>query len=415
MSRFLVVLVLVLGVVHAAPRKKAAPEEDPVALAGFLVREGDWERAAGVLARVDPTAKGVDVTRFWTLRGLTDLHDKRTAEAATAFRNALATATDGRELLEMHLARALLAAQDAPGALDALDRTGEIGASLPGTWLLRAEASEALSRFDDAWSALDEGARRFPDQPDLRRQQVFLLVRLGLFREARAFGESLLARPGADADDAVAISEALRRGGETEEAMIILEAALLEEGEDRDLLVQAARAALDDGQPRNAGRFLERAALLDPALALEAAEAYRRGADLDAALRMNGQVPDANAKARQRLGLLLDAESWTAPSRWKTGSGGSASPRTTASPTGSRTRGSASVTWSAPSAGSRASPTPRPSAARPSSARPCPPATPIGAAFDPPGPDRLGGVRAGGRGNARRGRVRRIRCAHPER
>ncbi|MFZ5479338.1 MAG: hypothetical protein ACOZNI_21410 [Myxococcota bacterium] len=307
-SGCLLTILLVVGVADARPRKQA--EEERVALAGLLVRDGEWERAAAVLADVDPNQEGVDVTRLWTLRGLVALHDERAADAAAAFRKALASAAEGRELLELHLARALLAAEDLDGALAALDRAGDVGAGLPGTWLLRAETLGRLARFDDAFAALDAGAARFPDQPDLRRQQVFLLVRLGLFREARARGEALLARPDADADDAVAIAEALRRGGDTFEAMAILEAALLEEGEDRDLLVEAARASLDDGQPRNAGRFLERAAALDPALALEAAEAYRRAGELDAALRMNGQVADARAKARQRLGLLVEAEAW---------------------------------------------------------------------------------------------------------
>jgi tetratricopeptide (TPR) repeat protein len=303
-------LVLLLASAHAANRKAQAPEEDPVALAGLLVREGDWERAEKVLATVDPDAKGVDVARYWTLLGLTELHDKRASDAAASFQKALVVAVEGRELLELHLARALLQSGDPTGALSALDRTGEVGANMPGVWLLRADCYEALGRPDEAWQALESGNARFPDQGALRRQQVFLLVRHGLYREARELGEGLLGRPDASKDDAVAISEALRRGGETTEAMTILEAALLQYGDDRDLLVQAARAAIDDGQPRNAGRFLERAAELDPALALEAAEAYRRGNDISAALRMNAAVADPVKKARQRLGLLLEGEAW---------------------------------------------------------------------------------------------------------
>ena len=299
-------LPLVLLCLAAAPKEK----EDRVALAGLLVREGAWERAGSVLSGIDPGEKDLDRARYHTLLGLVALHERRSPDAVTAFTDALAVAVDGRELLEIHLARAELAVPDAARALAALDRAGEMGASLPGTWLLRAEAEEALGRPDGAFTALETGASRFPEQPDLRRQQVFLLVRLGLFREARERGEALLGRPGARSVDAVAISEALRRGGETAEAATILEAALLLDGGNRDLLVQAARAALDDGQPRNAGRFLERAAVVDPALALEAAEAYRRGGDLDAAMRLNGLVSDPVAKARQRLGLLLEAEAW---------------------------------------------------------------------------------------------------------
>jgi hypothetical protein len=50
--------------------------------------------------------------------------------------------------------------------------------------------------------------------------------------------------------------------------------------------------------------------VLDPALALESAEAYRRAGDLLNAERLNARVSDPRAKARQRLGLLLDAEAW---------------------------------------------------------------------------------------------------------
>jgi tetratricopeptide (TPR) repeat protein len=306
----ILLVLLLLASAHAASRKSAAPDEDPVALAGLLVREGDWERAEKVLAAIDPDAKGIDFARYWTLRGLTELHDREPAVAATSFQKALAVTGEGRELLELHLARALLQSGDATGAVSALDRTGEVGANMPGVWLLRADCYEALGRPDDAWQALESGSARFPDQGALRRQQVFLLVRHGLFREARELGEGLLGRPDSSRDDAVAISEALRQGGETSEAMTILESALLQYGDDRDLLVQAARAAIDDGQPRNAGRFLERAAELDPSLALEAAEAYRRGHDVSAALRMNGAVVDPTKKARQRLGLLLEAEAW---------------------------------------------------------------------------------------------------------
>lgn len=308
----LCLLLFIGGLALGGPRKKEAAPDERVAVAGMLVREGDWARAGELLRAIDAGAPGVDRPRYHTLVGLVALHDKDAPAAARAFTAALAVATEGRELLELHLARALLASGDPAGAVSALDRAGAVGRSLPGSFLLRAEAEERRGDLDAAWAALQAGAAAFPDQADLRRQQVYLLVRLGLFREARERGERDLDRPDATNADALAISEALRRGGETTEALTILEAALLRSGEDRDLLVEAARAALDDGQPRAAARFLLRAAVLEPALALEAAEAWRRAGDLQAALRTNAGVPDAKAKARQRLGLLLEAEDWDA-------------------------------------------------------------------------------------------------------
>ena len=106
----------------ATARDREPPAEDRVALAGLLVRDGDWERAAGVLAAIDPAAKGVDLQRYWTLAGLVALHEDRAADAATSFEEALAVATEGRELLELHLARARLATGEPEQALAALAR-----------------------------------------------------------------------------------------------------------------------------------------------------------------------------------------------------------------------------------------------------------------------------------------------------
>ncbi len=283
---------------------------------------------------------------------------------------------------------------------------------MPGVWLLRADCYEALDRPDEAWQALESGNARFPDQGALRRQQVFLLVRHGLYREARELGEGLLGRPDASKDDAVAISEALRQGGETSEAMTILEAALLQYGDDRDLLVQAARAALDDGQSEERGS-LPRAGGDDRS---EPRDRSRRGVPprqrhaRRAAHERGGRRPDRRRRA-SGSGSCSKRRRGTARSRSRTGSIGSASPRTTASRTASRSRGSGSASSSAPSATSRGSRIPRRSAARPSSARSWRPAIRSWAAREPtaPGPPLRSGPRR--RWTDRRRSLRRRRRA----
>lgn len=299
---------LLLAVAWARP--PAPPEEDPVALAGVLVRDGDWDRAGTLLRSVTPDAEGTDLRRYWTLYGLWQLHENLPAEAATSFTNALAQPGEGTDLLTLHLARAWIAASDPQAALRALEQGPEAGTTLAGWWLLKAQALEQLGHNDEAFATLGIGAERFPDPPDLLRQQVLLLVRLGLYGTARELAAGLLKRPDSGARDAITVAEALRRGGQPHEAMVVLEAARMSLGDTRDILIAMARTAIDDGQPGTAGRLLERAAIDDPALHLEAAEAYRRAHDFASALRMNGAVLDPVAKLRQRLGLLLEAESW---------------------------------------------------------------------------------------------------------
>src|SRR5262245_60343351 len=125
--RVLLVFVL-LATALGRPKKNEADEvEDRVAIAALLVRDGEWDRAAEILAEVDPDDEGIDLPKYWTLLGLTQLRTQKPAEAAASFEHALAVAVDGRELLELHLARARLATVEPALAIEALDRTGAVG------------------------------------------------------------------------------------------------------------------------------------------------------------------------------------------------------------------------------------------------------------------------------------------------
>jgi hypothetical protein len=77
-----------------------------------------------------------------------------------------------------------------------------------------------------------------------------------------------------------------------------------------ELRVQGASIALARGRVREAAAEVAVAASADPEYAEEAAELYRQAGDRSAALRWNAQVVDPAAKARQRLGLLLEGRSW---------------------------------------------------------------------------------------------------------
>ena len=303
---------VVAPVVVRAARREAppaeVPPEDPVALAALLVRDGLWDRADAVLDGIEAAAEGVDVQRFYALRALVRLQSDDPAGAAEDFAAALAADPGAADpILHLYRASALVAADRPAEALAALQGVGEVVDALPGTWLLRARAAWLSGDADASWAALEVGAARFPDETDFPRQQVLLLVDLGLYQEAGARGADLLGRADAGATDAAAIAEALRRGGALDRAAILLESARLRFPDVVELWTLSAAVALQRDQPLTAATFLQAAAELDPALALESAECFRRAGQLDRALYMNGQVPDAAGKARQRLGLLLEA------------------------------------------------------------------------------------------------------------
>ncbi len=312
MTRFFAPLLLLVALSAGAAPAPAPPQEDPVALAALLLQDGNWSRAATVLAGVDPAAPDVDRIRYHTLLGLVQLEEGAPGKAAASFEAALAEAgTAGAPIdpqLVLQAARAWVLAEQPARALKALEAAQGAADGLASTWLVRARAHWQLDQRDPAWAALEAGGRRFPDQADFPRQQVLLLVEIGLNQEAAERAALLLARPDASAEDALTVAEAMRRSGATEPAARVLEAALLRQPGDRELSVRAAAVSMDLGRPRTAARFLQVAAETDPTLCLEAAELFRRAGDLQSALYLNSRVLDPVEKVRQRFGLLLDGQ-----------------------------------------------------------------------------------------------------------
>jgi tetratricopeptide (TPR) repeat protein len=303
-------LALLLLLLLAPARGLAAEDVDPLGLAALMVQDGHWDRAAAVLAEVDPGDEGLDRARYYTLLGLVHQQQGDYRAAADAFN--LATAEPGVDpLVHLYLAQALLRTGQPEGALDALDAAGPPAAELPAAAILRANAWRMLGDLEQAWLALEAGLERSPESRDLAWQQVLLLIELELYQEARERGTALLSSEQAGTERAgpgewLAIAESLRAAGQLETAAATLEEAALRFPAERDVLVQLARVYLEGGLPLAAGELLQRAAELDEALYVEAAECYREAGRFDRALYMNAMVPDPAEKTRQRLGLLIE-------------------------------------------------------------------------------------------------------------
>ena len=298
--------VLLAGRVAAEPA--AASEEgrvDPLGLASLLVRDGHVDRAAAVLAEVAPDDPAVDRAKLLTLRGLVAL---KLGEHQAAADDLMAAQASGQTepAVWLLLAQARRGLGDAAGVLEALDGAGEAAWQHEGTVLMRAQAAWELGELARAWEALTEGIRRFPDNGEMARRQVVLLVELGLFEEAREQGQAYLARGSATVEDHLAVAEALRQGRRPLLAASALEAAILRFGPEEGLVTQLARAYADAEKPRTAGEILARASVAQPDLAVEAAEVFRRAGLSTSAVLANARVVDQREKVRQRLGLLID-------------------------------------------------------------------------------------------------------------
>lgn len=301
----LLTLCLAACVGPAATRTDAPDEEvDRLGLAALLLRDGHLERARAVLGEVDPRQDGLDLPRFHTLRGLVALQLQEHDAAREALR--LATATGQVEpIVWVYLAQAEHAAGDPAAALAALARGRPGWEGQAPVHRLEVLCAWAAGDRGGAFAALERAERRLPDDATFTRQRVLYLLELGLFVAAAAAGEEYLARAGHAPEAYLALGEALRRARRADDAARVLEAARLRAPGHEQVLVALAHAHLDAGRPRAAAVVLEEAARLDAKYQAEAAELFRRAGALDRALYLNASVQDAPAKARQRLGLLL--------------------------------------------------------------------------------------------------------------
>ncbi len=291
--------------------KDTEVEVDHLGLAARLLHDEHYDRALQVLSEVDPNDPTVDAARFYTLRGLAHLQQKHYAEARRDFGQA-AKAGQKDPSLHLYEAQACFMLEDFKCALDALKKSGRQANDKEATLLMKSEAEWRLGRRESALSTLASGERRFPEQAEFQRLQIFYLIDMGLYLSAVDVSERYLARKNIEADEYVAIAEALRSANAFRRAQLLMEGARLRYPEDENVLVQLAHCYLDAGRQIPAAMLFEEAARINPKFTLEAAELYKEAGMLHRAEWLNARVVDQKAKTKQRLSLLVESQDFEA-------------------------------------------------------------------------------------------------------
>ena len=305
LMRLALVATLLAGGAQAASGGDEISDAERLELAARLTADGEYERAARALGKVDTRAEELDLAKYHTVAGLIALNQNRNEDAVRNLEDATA-AGQADPTVQLYLAQAHFALERWREALAALDATGETADALGGVWQMRAHAWWALGERQRALDTLGQAAARFPANNSFTRRQVFYLIEAGLYQEAAILGRQFLRRGDAKAEDYAAIGSALRRTRSYDEALAILESARLRYPDNDALSKALAQTWLEAGKPLAAARMLEQAALRDPALWVETAELYRRAGYPALALSLNARVPDPARKLKQRVGLLVE-------------------------------------------------------------------------------------------------------------
>ncbi len=293
------------GSIAEAKRKKKQ-EVDFLALATIMLRDKHYDRAEQALMQVNLEDEDTDVGRYHLLYGLVRLHQSLYQDAGDAFEKAI-TAGLVEPMIHIHLAQARYGANDYEGTLAAFAKAEAKARTIPGSFLMRADAHHKLGDSRAAWNMLDAGLETHPDYAPLLRRKVFLAVELGLHRSAADLGREYIRATGGTFEDQLAIGWSLIESGSLDEGLAFLETANLENPGQRNVIMALSRAYKSKAMPRTAAELLEKLALVgDAQLAIEASELFRSAGQPLRALALNGRIVDSKARLRQRLAILLD-------------------------------------------------------------------------------------------------------------
>lgn len=296
---------MLAAVCGVAAGQSDAPERPPLERAQALIVAGDLTGARRALSEAAP----VDSVDVDALLGLIELRSGDATAAAVRFQRVLKRRPN-RLGVWVYLGQARYVLGDLTGALDALREGASVGETQPGYFLLRARTERRLTDWAGAEATLERGRNRFPNAPELLREQAFFRLDLGLVSSAR----TLAKRYRDDApEDAVAwqlVAEIERRTGDKRRAADVLEQARLRLPGDVGLTTQLARLYADLGLHGPSADLFASVASRDSSASLAAADQFRLAGRFREALEWNARVVDEDARVRQRIAVLVASDSY---------------------------------------------------------------------------------------------------------
>lgn len=286
-----------------------AEQEDKVnylALAGLLIQDKSYDKAANVLAKINIADNALDKPRFYTLRGLTNLNTELYEEAVEDFNLAILSGQK-EKFIHLYLAQAYFYLHQYQLAITELDRSEELATENPATYLMRSQAYWEMGQHEDAWAALDQGQIKFKGNGVFARQKVFMLMELGLYQQAIETGNHYLQTFKAAALDYVAIGSSLLKAGKINDALKFLEKASLLFPENEKSRLALAHAYVSKKKLNVAADIMQAVAVKNDQYVTDASELYRRSGRNHKALSLAMYASDQKNKLKQRLAIYLQA------------------------------------------------------------------------------------------------------------
>lgn len=318
---------------------------DHIALATMMIYDARYTKAKEELDLVDKKSPKFDAAKYYTVLGVYNSKLKNTKEAIKAYKKAIeATMTkvflapkiitkekylfsigstedekskvpkfdaeakrqDKIEQLYMYLTQEYYKLKDYKNTVTALENAGERGKSRAGLYTLRAECYYKQGKHSEAFSSLNEGVKRFPDDTKLLKQKFYYFADLKLYQAAIDASKVHMKKVGATSKEYIALSQMLISANEIDRAIALLEEAKLMFPKNAKIGILLGHMYLKKDMKNTTAELFEESSYYDKKYLKDAVEMNRRAGNNLHALYLNTQNIDKIEKLKQKIAIYLN-------------------------------------------------------------------------------------------------------------
>lgn len=281
----------------------ADTDESPLELAALLIKNQNYSRAAGVLGQIkDPHE--VIPERYFALKGILELKQKRYKEALVNFKSAEKEGLKSSDLYE-GMAECFLGLNRPIEGIELLKKNQNALSSRPYYYQLLSSLYFKNNDLEDGWSHLKFGLEKFPKHLPLHKQKWFYLMENKLFNVSFDVAKYMVDHFSLSALDIARMGQKYRQNNESEKAVLFGEMALLVDPTHEEIIKDLARSYLKKENYMSAARLFSALAQKQPIFLVEASELWRKAGYPMHAERLALEIRDPQKKLKQTITLAL--------------------------------------------------------------------------------------------------------------
>lgn len=296
-----ILFILALGVLSV--NIQAQEDVDPLQLAELLIKNKNYARAAGVLGQIkDPHE--VIPEKYWLLKGLLELKQKRFSEALTAFKSAQKEGAKNSQLY-LGYAQAYLGLKKLEEGLEVLSKNKGILEKEVLFYQLQASLSFEANRPEMGWNSLQKGISQFPKSLPLIKQKWFYLVEQNLIEVSYEVAKTMANQYELSALDMARMGQKYRKIGDQDKAIAMGEMARLKDPRDEEIIKDLARSYVKKDNVTAAAQLFTMLSEHHPKYLVEASQLWRQAGYPVYAERLALEIRNPVEKIKQNLTLAL--------------------------------------------------------------------------------------------------------------